>query len=166
MAIDNAAHFSEPDRGILRSLHATKRELLLLRRILWPHREVISALQHEETGCIDESMQIYMRDCYDHVVLIVDLIDNCREMTSSLLDVYLSSISNRLNDIMRVLTIIATIFIPLSFIVGIYGMNFDSENSPWAMPELHWYYGYPLIWAVMISVVLCMLWVFKRNKWL
>ncbi len=160
------AVFSEPDREILRSLHATKRELLFLRRMLWPHREVVSALQHDETGCIGESTQIYLRDCYDHVVLIVDMIDNGREMTSSLLDVYLSSTSNRLNDIMRVLTIIATIFIPLSFIVGIYGMNFSNDDSPWAMPELDWYYGYPMLWVVMITVALFMLWLFKRKKWL
>ena len=107
-----------------------------------------------------------MRDCYDHIVHIIDLIDNAREMTSSLLDVHLSTTSNRLNEIMRVLTIIATIFIPLSFLVGIYGMNFNNQESPWAMPELKWYYGYPLLWAVIIALVVLMLIVFKRKKWL
>ena len=96
---------------------------------------------------------------------ILDLIENYREMAASLVDIYISSTSYRLNEIMRVLTIIATIFIPLTFIVGVYGMNFDIAESPWAMPELHWYFGYPLVWGVMIATVIAMVVYFKRKDW-
>jgi magnesium transporter len=161
-----AAVLSRSDQDTLNSIHVTKRELLLLRRMLWPHREVITTLLHDDQSWIGDTTRIYMQDCYDHIVYVIDMIDNGREMTSSLVDVHLSNMSNRLNEVMRVLTIIATIFIPLSFIVGVYGMNFSNENSPWSMPELEWYYGYPLLWLVMIAVVLGMLIVFKRKGWL
>ncbi|MEJ2344632.1 MAG: magnesium/cobalt transporter CorA [Gammaproteobacteria bacterium] len=155
-----------PDKDTLRRLHRIKGELLLLRRMLWPQREVINALIREEGPDIDEDIKVYYRDCYDHTIQIIDLLETYRDMTTSMLDLYLSSVSNRLNEIMRVLTVIATIFIPLTFIVGVYGMNFGNDNkSPWAMPELRWYYGYPLVWLVMIVIAVVMLIIFKRRNW-
>jgi magnesium transporter len=134
--------------------------------MLWPQREVLNSLVRDDSGLIEEQNQVYYRDCYDHTIQIMDLIETYRDMVTGLLDVYLSSVSYRLNEVMRVLTIIATIFIPLTFIVGVYGMNFASESSPWAMPELHWYYGYPLVWLLMIAIVGVMLGYFRRKKWL
>ncbi len=160
------AVLSQPDKTVLNQIHATKRDLLLLRRMLWPHREVINTLLRDGDIWIADETKIYLRDCYDHVMQIMDLVDNYREMASALLEIYLSSMSNRLNDVMRVLTIIATIFIPLSFLVGVYGMNFSNDVSPWAMPELRWYYGYPLLWLLMLGVVATMLFLFKRKNWL
>lgn len=159
------AVLTQPDNAALNGIHVTKRELLLLRRMLWPHREVINTVLRDDEKWIADLTKIYLRDCYDHVVQIMDLVDNYREMASGLLEVYLSSVSNRLNDVMRVLTIFATIFIPLSFLVGVYGMNFSNETSPWAMPELRWYYGYPLLWLMMLTVVATMLYLFKRKNW-
>jgi magnesium transporter len=109
---------------------------------------------------------MYLRDCYDHTVQIIDLLETYRDMTAGLMDVYMSSTSNRLNEVMRVLTMIATIFIPLTFIAGLYGMNFGSESdSPWAMPELGWYYGYPAVLLLMLIVFVWMLVIFKRKRW-
>lgn len=159
------AVLTRPDQAVLNAIHVTKRELLSLRRRLWPHREVINSLLRDDDRWISDQTKLYLRDCYDHVIQIMDLVDNYREMVSSLLEVYLSSVSNRLNDVMRVLTIFATIFIPLSFLVGIYGMNFSNETSPWAMPELQWYYGYPLLWLIIIAIVATMLYFFKRKNW-
>ena len=155
-----------PDRKTLSDIHVLRRHLLLLRRMVWPQRELLASLLRDDIDLIETQTQPFLRDCYDHAIQIMDLQEGYREMTASLLDVYLSSISHRTNEVMRVLTIIATIFIPLTFIVGIYGMNFAHEESPWAMPELYWYYGYPMIWGVMISVTLGMLWFFRRRKWL
>lgn len=106
-----------------------------------------------------------LRDCYDHTIQILDLIENYREMAASLIDIYISSTSYRLNEIMRVLTIIATIFIPLTFVVRVYGMNFNHPDSPWAMPELHWYYSYPMVWGTIIALVTGMVIYFKRKDW-
>jgi magnesium transporter len=155
-----------PSRETLAEIHDVRRELLLLRRLLWPQREVVGALLRGDLPLIEERTHVYLRDCYDHAVQIMDLQESFREMSTSLLDVYLSSITHRTNEIMRVLTIIATIFIPLTFIVGIYGMNFAHETSPWAMPELYWHYGYPMIWGVMLTVVAGMIWFFRRRDWL
>jgi magnesium transporter len=155
-----------PDKGTLRKLHAIKRELLFLRRMLWPQRELVNQLIRDVGDLLTEETAIYLRDCYDHTIQIIDLLETYRDMTSSMLDVYLSSISYRLNDVMRVLTVIATIFIPLTFIVGVYGMNFGvNEHSPWAMPELHWYYGYPLLWLFMLLLSGGMILFFKRKGW-
>lgn len=155
-----------PTRATLAEIHRLRRELLLLRRMLWPHRDVISYLLRGDLALIGQGTLIYLRDCYDHAVQIMDLLENYRDMATSMLDVYLSSASHRLNEVMRLLTIIATIFIPLTFIAGIYGMNFENPDSPWAMPELGWYYGYPLIWGVMLLVVVGMLIFFRRKDWL
>lgn len=155
-----------PEPQSLARLHQLKRQLILLRRRLWPQREVINALMRDEREWIGAETQVYLRDCYDHCVQIMDLLESAREMSASMLELYLSTLSNRTNDIMRVLTLIATIFMPLTFIVGVYGMNFEDSASPWAMPELHWYYGYPLVWLVMILLALGMLLYFRRKRWL
>ena len=154
-----------PTSAHLRRLYQLKRTLVILRRMLWPQRDVVSRLARGETACLSEETNIYFNDCYDHTIQIMDLIESYRDMATGLLDVYLSSVSYRLNEIMRVLTVIATIFIPLTFLVGVYGMNFRNDHSPWAMPELSWYYGYPLVWLVMIVIAAGMLLLFRRRKW-
>ena len=158
---------SGPDRKVLDQVHQVKRNMIVLRRSLWPQREVVSQLLRDVEGWISEPTRIYLRDCYDHTVQIMDLVESFRDMSASLLDIYMSSASMRLNDVMRVLTVIATIFIPLTFITGIYGMNFgDNTQSPWAMPELRWYYGYPLVWLLFVAVVAGMLIWFRRKRWI
>jgi magnesium transporter len=155
-----------PDKDTLRKLHAIKRELLFLRRMLWPQRELVNQLIRDVGDLLTEETAIYLRDCYDHTIQIMDLLETYRDITASMLDVYLSSISYRLNDVMRVLTVIATIFIPLTFIVGVYGMNFSiNSQSPWAMPELRWYYGYPLLWLLILLVSGGMILFFRRKGW-
>jgi magnesium transporter len=148
-----------PEPTTLREIQASKREMLFVHRWIWPLREAISALSKRTSGLIKEPTAIYLRDVYDHALQIMDSVDLYRDMLSETLDLYVSSVSNKLNQVMKVLTIIATIFIPLTFIVGVYGMNFKY------MPELNWRWGYPLIWAVMIVVGLSMLIAFKRKKW-
>lgn len=163
--IEDALLRSSVSKTTLAEIHRIRRELLLLRRNLWPQREVINNLLRSENTLIKEGTSFYIRDCYDHTIQILELIENYREMASSLIDIYLSSTSHRLNEIMRVLTMIATIFIPLTFVVGVYGMNFSHPNSPWAMPELHWYFGYPMVWGIMIFIVIGMVIYFKRKNW-
>ncbi|MDZ4262186.1 MAG: magnesium/cobalt transporter CorA [Pseudomonadota bacterium] len=156
-----------PSRSTLGQIHVVRRELLQLRRMIWPQREVVNRLMHDDHPLIQQTTHVYLRDCYDHSIQIMDLLENYRDMASSMLDVYLSSVSNRLNDTMRVLTLISTIFMPLTFITGLYGMNFgNNTHSPWAMPELNWYYGYPMAWGIMITVVAIMFVFFKRKGWL
>ena len=154
-----------PTRDSLHQLHHLKRTMLIVRRMLWPQREVLNNLVRDDSGIIAEENHAYYRDCYDHTIQIMDLVETYRDMVTGLLDIYLSSVSYRLNEIMRVLTIIATIFIPLTFIVGLYGMNFANPDSPWAMPELRWYYGYPLVLLLMIGILVGMLAFFRRKKW-
>lgn len=152
-------------RDTIETIHLIRRELILLRRMLWPQREVINQLLRDDHVLVQEATRIYLRDCYDHTIQVIDLLETYREMTGSMLEIYLSSVSVHMNDIMRVLTIIATIFIPLTFIVGVYGMNFDRTAGPWSMPELGWPYGYLLIWGVMIAVAGSMLLFFRRRGW-
>ena len=154
-----------PGKKTLGQIHQLKRDLLLLRRMLWPQREVLGQLLREDQSLIHEETKPYLRDCYDHTIQIMDLFETYRDMTASMLDVYLSSASQRLNEIMRVLTVIATLFIPPTFLVGVYGMNFANPDSPWAMPELHSYYGYPLVWLVILAMVGGLLFFFKRRGW-
>lgn len=166
LEILEAQLLEKPTEDVLQRLHELKRDALLLRRMLWPQREILNRLIRDEEFPINDSIKLYFRDCYDHTIQIIDLLETYRDMTTGLLDLYLSSVSNRLNETMRVLTVIATIFIPLTFIVGVYGMNFGSKTeSPWAMPELNWYYGYPLIWGLMIAIGLGLLYFFKRKGW-
>lgn len=150
----------------LASIHTVKRELILMRRMLWPQREVINHLLHGDVTLIREDTHVYLRDCYDHTIQVMDLMETYRDMTASMLDIYLSSVSNRMNDIMRLLTVVSTIFIPLTFIVGVYGMNFDTSASPFNMPELAWPFGYLLIWTGMITIAVLMLAFFRRRGWL
>ncbi|MEJ2602010.1 MAG: magnesium/cobalt transporter CorA, partial [Gammaproteobacteria bacterium] len=158
--------FDDPSREALDEIHRLKRELVLLRRTLWPQRDALTTLVRDDHPLIARDTRPYLRDCYDHTVHALDLVESYREMASSLLEVYLSSLSNRMNDVMKVLTIIATVFIPLSFIAGVYGMNFDTEASPWNMPELGLRYGYPVLWLIMLAIVAGMLVYFRRKRWL
>lgn len=144
----------------LNIIHKLKREMLFFRKSVWPLREVISVLERRESQLIKGSTKIFLRDIYDHNIQIIDTIETLREMLSGMLDIYLTGISNRLNAVMKVLTIIATIFMPLTFIAGVYGMNFKF------MPELEWRWGYPLILLVMFAISISMLVYFKRKKWL
>jgi magnesium transporter len=152
---------TEPDEQTLNEIGDLKSEMLYLRKSIWPLREVINGLQKSESDLISDGTNIYFRDVYDHTIQIIDTIESLRDMVSGMLDIYLSSLSNRMNAVMKVLTIIATIFIPLSFFAGVYGMNFKY------MPELEWKWAYPLGFWVFIIVVVCgMLVFFRRKKWL
>jgi len=153
-----------PDKRTLGAIHQLKRDFLLLRRMLWPQREVVNTLLRDGHELIREETRLYLRDCYDHTIQIMDLMETYRDMSAGMLDVYLSSASNRLNEVMRVLTVITTLFIPPTFIVGVYGMNFD-RSSPWNMPELGWRYGYLFSWAIIIAMIVGLLVFFKRKKW-
>jgi magnesium transporter len=147
-------------------LHHLKRELLVLRRSMWPLRDMLRSLRQSESDLISEETRLYLRDVMDHATMAVDIVETLREMVSSLMDLYLSSVSNRMNEIMKVLTIIATIFIPLSFVAGLYGMNFDASVSPLNMPELRWYWGYPFVLGVMALMVAGLLVFFRRRHWI
>jgi magnesium transporter len=129
-------------------------------------REVVSLLLRETTPMITPETRIYLRDCYDHAIQIIDLLENFREVGSGLMDAYLSSVSNRMNEVMKVLTVFAVIFIPLTFIAGLYGMNFNTQKSPWNMPELNWMFGYPFALGLMASTVVGMLIYFRRKGWI
>jgi magnesium transporter len=151
---------TDPDPGTLLSIHELKRELIFLRKSVWPLREVIGTLERGESALFQETSLIYLRDVYDHTIQIIDTIETFRDMVSGMLDIYLSSISNRMNEIMKVLTIISTIFIPMSFITGLYGMNFVY------MPELQWRWGYFALLVFLGSVFAGMLIFFRRKKWI
>jgi len=151
---------TRPTAETLKTIHQLKREMIFLRKAVWPLREVVGGLERGESSLIKESTRIYLRDVYDHTIQVMDTIETFRDMVSGMLDIYLSSISNRLNAVMKVLTIIATIFMPLTFIAGIYGMNFKY------MPELEWRWGYPVIWLVVILIGVSMLIYFKKKRWL
>lgn len=154
-----------PTRQTLEKIHAMKRELLTLRRAIWPQRDAINALIRDGSDLISQEVRVYLRDCYDHTVQVLDMVETYRELASSLMDVYLSSVSNRMNEIMKLLTVISSIFIPLTFIAGVYGMNFDPEKSPFNMPELEWYWGYVACWALMLSVAGGLVVFFWRRGW-
>ena len=153
------------DHGTLPQIHRIKRELIILRRNLWPQREVVNELLRTDSPLIRDQTGVYLRDCYDHTIQVMDLLETYREMVSSMLDIYLSSVSNRMNQVMRVLTVIATIFIPLTFIVGVYGMNFDRNAGPWNMPELGEPLGYLSVWLIMIAIAVAMVIFFRSRKW-
>ena len=154
-----------PLPATLNQVHGIKRDLLVLRRIAWPEREVLGSLQREEAHLIRPETRVFLRDVYDHAVQVIDMIETYRDLASGMLDVYLSSTSNRLNEVMKVLTIISTIFIPLNFIAGIYGMNFNPQASPLNMPELSWYYGYPAVLTVMAVTGGALVLYFKKKGW-
>ncbi|MBP8986093.1 MAG: magnesium/cobalt transporter CorA [Syntrophobacterales bacterium] len=148
-----------PDRRELRQIQELKREMLFLRRSVWHLREVLSCLERGESSLIQEPTRIFFKDVYDHVIQVIDTIETYRDMLSGMLDIYLSSVSNRLNEVMKVLTIIATIFIPLTFVAGVYGMNFRY------MPELNWKLGYPMALLIMALIAASMIVYFRRKKW-
>ena len=151
---------SNPEQSTLGRIHHYKRQLMLLRKSVWPLREVISELYKGESPLIREDTRIFIRDLYDHTIQVLDTVEIFRDTVSGLQDLYMSSVSNRMNEIMKVLTIVASIFIPLTFIAGIYGMNFEY------IPELKWHWGYFAVLGLMLTCVVGMLFYFKRNKWL
>ena len=157
---------ANPTPKNLQVIQHLKSDMIFLRKSVWPLREIISSLQRTESGLINESTAIYMRDLYDHTIQVIDNIESLRDMVSGMLDIYMSSISNRMNEVMKTLTIIATIFIPITFVAGIYGMNFNSETSFLNMPELNWKFGYIFVWIIMGLMAMSMIIYFKRKKWL
>jgi len=150
---------ANPASKTLREIQLLKRDLISIRRSIWPLREVLNSMQREGSALITGTTRVYLRDVYDHAIHAIDTLEIFREMISGMFDIYLSSASNRLNEVMKVLTIIATIFIPLTFIVGIYGMNFHY------MPELRWRWGYPAVLLLMTAISGYMLYFFKKKKW-
>jgi magnesium transporter len=146
-------------------LYRVKRDLIMLRRAVWPTRDLLNAMLRDENPLLTSHTRLFLRDAYDHTVQLMDLVETYREITTGLLDVYLSSQSARMNEIMKFLTIIATIFIPLGFLASLWGMNFD-RASPWNLPELGWRFGYPAAIAVMIAVGAGLLVYFRRKGWL
>lgn len=146
--------------SVISDVHQLKRNLLLMHRELWPMREVVSALQRESHECVSDMTRVYLRDLHDHVIQLIDIIETYREMASDLTETYMSSVSNRMNEIMKVLTMIGTIFIPLTFLAGVFGMNFRY------FPELEQRWGYPAFWAVCLVLAGIMFALFRRRKWL
>jgi magnesium transporter len=157
---------SRPEPQLVSRMHEVKRDLLTLRRAIWPLRETVNSLVREPSPFISDETRVYFRDCYDHTIQIIDLLENYRDVASGLMEVYLSSVSNRMNEIMKILTMFTAFFIPLSLIAGIYGMNFNTAKSPLNMPELNWYLGYPFVLGLMAAVALGMRIFFRRKGWL
>ncbi len=151
---------SRPSPQTLQDLHALKREVILLRKSIWPLREVIGTMERGISNLITEACQVYLRDLYDHTVRVMDTVETFRDLLSGMLDIYLSSISNRMNEVIKVLTVITTIFIPMSFVAGVYGMNFKY------MPELEWRFGYPFALGLMCAIGIALLWYFAKKRWL
>jgi magnesium transporter len=149
-----------PNPQTLREVHRFKNDMIMLRKSLWPLREVIARLERRESPLISDQLSIYLKDVYDHTIIAIEEVETYRDILSGMLDIYLSSMSNRLNEIMKVLTIIATIFMPLTFVTGLYGMNFKN------MPELRWHYGYYGAVVVMGLIAVAMLWYFRRKNWI
>jgi magnesium transporter len=156
----------EPISDHLQKIHKLRRELIYFRKSVWSLRDGINTLIRDDLPLISNEVKIFLRDVYDHVVQVIDSIETNREMIFGLFDMYMSGLSNRMNEVMKVLTIIATIFIPLTFIAGIYGMNFDPDASPFNMPELNWYYGYPISLIFMAMITGFMLWYFRKKRWI
>ena len=149
-----------PQRGTLTKIQAVKRELIYIRRVVSPQRDMLGVILHTDTPLIKDKTYVYYRDVYDHILRVSEAIDSYREILTGLLDVYVSSVSNRMNEIMKVLTVFASIFIPLTFLTGIYGMNFEN------MPELKTTWGYPILWGIFITIPIALLIFFKKKKWL
>lgn len=149
-----------PKPEVLSKINRLRYSNLFLRKSIWPLRELLNSVQRSESPVFTSAIEIYLKDVYDHTIQIIETAETYRDMTSGMIDIYLSSISNKMNSIMKVLTIIATIFIPLTFVVGIYGMNFKY------MPELEWRYGYLFIWLVMLAIAVVMIFFFRRKKWM
>lgn len=156
----------DPPRRLVHQIHDIRVELRGVRRFVWQQREALNSLIRSTSQLVDDSTRLFLKDCHDHTIQLVELLEVFHETCSDLRDVYLSSISNRMNEIMMVLTIIATIFMPLSFIAGLYGMNFNTQQSPINMPELNWYFGYPFALGLMAAVAGGLLYYFYRRGWI
>jgi magnesium transporter len=150
----------QPTPEILQAIHDLNREMIYFRRQVWPIREVLSIWQKSDSSIIQEANKAFIRDVYDHTIQVIDTIESFRDIVSGMMDLYLSTVSNKMNEVMKVLTIMATIFIPLTFVAGIYGMNFKY------MPELEWKWSYLVLWIVLIVIFFGMVFYFKRKKWL
>ena len=150
---------SHPNKSTLIHMQRARKEMIFLRKAIWPVREIMNSLQRGESKLISVDVQKHMRTLYEHTIQVMDNIETLRDTMSSLLDIYLSSISNKLNEVMKILTMISTIFMPLTFLVGIYGMNFRY------IPEFDWAYGYPMVWLIMLTIVAAMLYFFKKRNW-
>lgn len=159
-SLEDSLLTSEPTQNLLNTIQTLRKEIITIRRSISPTRELMAGLLRCESDLIDEKTQLYLKDVSDHVIRIMELIESYRDILSGLLDIYISSISNKMNEIMKVLTVFASIFIPLSFLAGIYGMNFEY------MPELKWKWAYPTLWAIFIAIPLVLLFYFKKKKWL
>ncbi|MFA4857975.1 MAG: magnesium/cobalt transporter CorA [Candidatus Margulisiibacteriota bacterium] len=151
---------NHPGRASLSLIQKLRKEMIYLRKVIWPAREVLNSMQRGESPLIKEETRRYLRDVYDHAVQVIDTIETYRDMLALMLEIYLSSISNRLNEIMKTLTIFSALFMPLTFLVGLYGMNFKY------LPEFEWRYGYPMVWVIIILTVIGMLMFFRRRKWI
>lgn len=157
--------FSRYDKKIIEKVHNIKMKLLILDKLVWASQELIDSIQNEEVELNSPNIELYLRDCRDHTVQVSHTIDAYREISNGLIDSHISLVSSQQNEVIKVLTMIATIFIPLTFIVGVYGMNFNPEAGPLSMPELNWAYGYVFSWIFMIALSLAMIYYFKRRKW-
>ena len=156
---------TKPTRRTIEKIYQIRRELLALRRAIWPQRDAINSIIRDGSDLISPEVRVYLRDCYDHAVQVMDMVETYRELTSGLMDIYLSSVGNRMNEIMKLLTVISSIFIPLTFIAGVYGMNFNTEKSPLNMPELNWYWGYPACLGLMAAIAIGLIFFFWRRGW-
>jgi magnesium transporter len=155
----------QPNRSTLERIYKIRRELLTLRRAIWPQRDAINSLIRDGSDLISSEVQVYLRDCYDHTIQVMDMVETYRELATGLMDVYLSAVSNKMNEIMKLLTVVSAIFIPLTFVAGVYGMNFDREKSPFNMPELSWYWGYPFCLALMAIIAASLVFFFWKRGW-
>jgi magnesium transporter len=164
-AVEEAV-LSSPTRETVEELYIIRHTLTGLRRAIWPAREAVNAFARIDSPLVTDQTSLFLRDCYDHVLQVLDVLESYRDLASGLMETYLSVQSHRMNEVMKVLTIIATIFIPLTFVAGIYGMNFDAATSPWNMPELHWYWGYPFSLTLMAVLAILLLIFFRRKDWL
>jgi magnesium transporter len=152
-----------PSRDSLSHIHAIRSDLTAIRRVLWPLRDAVNVLLRDPLPHVSDETRLYLRDCYDHVVSLIDLLQTDRESAAGLMEFHMSSVGNRMNEVMKVLTVFAALFIPLTFVAGLYGMNFNPERSPWNMPELNWYWGYPFAWLLMAVIAAGMLVFFWRK---
>lgn len=155
-----------PEQDQLGQIRDMKKQLVLVRKAVWPLREVIGGLERSDSELILDTTDPYIRDLYEHTIQVIDTVENYRDLVAGLFDLYHTGVSTRMNDIMKVLTVFATIFIPLGFLAGVYGMNFDTSVSPFNLPELNFRYGYPLFWGLVVGVAGSLLWFFRRKRWL
>ncbi|NES01448.1 MAG: magnesium/cobalt transporter CorA [Okeania sp. SIO2F4] len=154
-----------PNHQTMQKIYQLRRELLTLRRTIWSLRDAINILIRDGSNLINPNVLVYFRDCYEHTIQLRDIVESYRDLASDLMNIYLSSVSNKMNEVMKLLTVISSIFIPLTFIAGVYGMNFNPEKSPLNMPELDWYYGYPLCLFIMFLTAVCLIYFFWQKGW-